>query len=37
MTVVNTYPTSDQKQQEERQVQIHNRCVLLLSEIKEGK
>lgn len=37
MTVVNTYLVKNEKERKEKQTQIHNRCVLLLSNRKEDK
>lgn len=36
MTVVNTYNIKDKKERNEKQTQIHNRCVILLNEYKEA-
>ena len=37
MVVVNTYNTNDKKERNEKQTQIHNRCVILLNEHKEER
>lgn len=37
MTVVNTYNVKNNKERNEKQTQIHNRCVILLNEHKEER
>lgn len=37
MKVINTYNSKNTKERKEKQTQIHNRCVLLLNEMKEAR
>lgn len=37
MTVINTYNCKNDKERKAKQTQIHNRCVLLLFEMKEAR